>query len=105
MLFSGDAGWASGEGSGDGAAIQDCGRERGEKRGELLPAVGWMGNCKDRRLPCLTISACDVVRERAWVGMKGGGEGSTRVAEEVVDVVDVVEAAEGVEEAELPESC
>lgn len=99
MLFSGDAGWASGEGSGDGAAIQDCGRERGEKRGELLPAVGWMGNCKDRRLPCLTISACDVVRERAWVGMKGGGEGSTRVAEEVV------EAAEGVEEAELPESC
>lgn len=58
-----------------------------------------MGNCKDRRLPCLTISACDVVRERAWVGMKGGGEGSTRVAEEVV------EAAEGVEEAELPESC
>ena len=58
-----------------------------------------MGNCKDRRFPCLTISACDVVRERAWVGMKGGGEGSTRVAEEVV------EAAEGVEEAGLPESC
>ena len=40
MLFSGASGWTSGEGSGDGAAIQDCGRERGEKSGELLPAVG-----------------------------------------------------------------
>lgn len=65
MLVSGDEGCASGEGSGDGAATHDCGRDRGEKTGELLPAVGWIGNCNDKRLPCLTISACDVVLERA----------------------------------------
>jgi hypothetical protein len=62
-----------------------------------------MGNCKDRRLPCLTISACDVVRERAWVGIAGGGEGSKRVAEEVVEAAEGVEEAEA--ELELPESC
>lgn len=51
-----------------------------------------MGNCNDKRLPCLTISACDVVFERAWEGMESGGERRESVVEEAV-------------EEESPESC
>ncbi len=34
----------SGEGVEEGAATHDCGRERGEKAGEVVPVDGWIGN-------------------------------------------------------------
>lgn len=85
----------SGERTVEGATHEE-GRERGELLGELLPAVGWMGNCSDRRFPWPTRSTCEVVLEREC-----GIGGMEREGERVVVVEEEVEVEEAVEEAVL----